>query len=552
MKNRIKKILCIMLTVFICLGSISCGSSSSNASGASGGNVKNLIVGTSSPPETNSIVSQNGSLGKFNYNSITYACFFYPDEQNNMLPYFLNSYEISKDGYEVSMTFPTTAIWHDGKPVTVDDVVFSFEYRRDVLGSSSLQKLKEVRVDADDAVTVIFSEPVAYFFVKNSGLTMFVIPKHIWENVTDPSAYTGEDAVIGCGPYRLVSTDIDAGIINFEAVPENSYLGELTVETITLKSYSSPDTLLMGLSNGEVDVIYEYASPISYTLLDVISGNKDVDFGESVYTGCNQVTFGMSEGPNLNHDFREAAVKSLNWKLLCSVSNGDYGQIPGSGIIPTACLGYDESLWTMYQDTNEAKNLLDKAGFVDKDGDGLREMPDGTKFKYKVTSQYAVKKQDLLNRIGEVIVSSLRDVGIDAYYDQESIKSDEANKSMVANNEYDMFIGYTSTGVAAYRTAYWYFMNRDIVGPGGMQWGGSYTDEDLNNAYKSLNNAINNEEYIKAVKELQKLGSEDLFAFAICWEKCFFPYRTDKYTGFENYPSVGVVHAETFYKLKNK
>ena len=59
-------------------------------------------------------------------------------------------------------------------------------------------------------------------------------------------------------------------------------------------------------------------------------------------------------------------------------------------------------------------------------------------------------------------------------------------------------------------------------------------------------------EYLDAVKELQTLASNDLFAFAVCWEKCFFPYRTDKYQGFQNYPSIGAVHAETFYNLTTK
>ena len=67
-----------------------------------------------------------------------------------------------------------------------------------------------------------------------------------------------------------------------------------------------------------------------------------------------------------------------------------------------------------------------------------------------------------------------------------------------------------------------------------------------------LMNAKSNDEHLEAVKELQHLARNDLFAFALCWEKCFFPYRTDKYDGFVNMDAVGVVHAETFYQLTNK
>ena len=568
MKTVSKRIVCLLLAAALTMGLAACGGTpaaqtpapasaapATQAPGGdagAGGHIANLIVGTSGQPETTSILSQAGALGKFNYNSITYANFFYPDQNNDMQPYFLKSYQISEDGCELDMTFPTTAVWHDGQPVTVDDVVFTFEFRRDVMGSKALRNLEEVRVNGEDSVTLVFSQPDAYYFVKNATLTMFVIPKHIWESVEDYESYTGEDAAIGCGPYRLVSQDKDAGTMYLEAVPENAFLGELTVDAITLKSYSTQDALLMALANGEVDVMYDYASPVSYTLLDVIAGNENIDPGESGYIGCNQVTFGMARGANLEHAFREAAVKSLDWNLLCQLCNGAYGQIPGSGILPEACPGYDASLWKLYQDVDEAKALLDGAGFLDADGDGFREMPDGGKLTYKVTAQYATKKQELFNRIGEVIVSSLRGVGIDAYYDQESLVSDEANKNMVANNDYDMFIGYTTSGVATYRTAFWYFLNRDLVGTGAMAWGNSYQDGALDAAYLSLMEAVNNDEYLAAVGRLQELASQDLFAFAVCWEKCFFPYRTDKIDGFENYPSVGVVHAETFYTITQK
>ena len=96
-------------------------------------------------------------------------------------------------------------------------------------------------------------------------------------------------------------------------------------------------------------------------------------------------------------------------------------------------------------------------------------------------------------------------------------------------------------------------MSTDVPGAGGdYGHGNTYHDNDLNEAYTALINAADNETYLKAVGDLQKLGSEDLFAFALCWEKCFFPYRTDKYQGFENYPSIGVVHDTTFYRLTMK
>ena len=520
-----------------------------------GGHVKNLIVGITQKPEGASIGKQAGMFGRFNYNSIVTANFFYPDKNGIAQPYFLDSFEVSEDGSELTMTFPTTAIWHDGMPVTVDDVVFTFEYYRDVKKSSKFKTLTDIKINGENSVTLVFSKPVVYSFIQSSFLTFGVLPKHIWQNIEDYSAYAGEDAAIGCGPYRLVEIDEDAGTMYYEAVPENAYLGELTVDSITLKSYSSFDSLLMAMANGEIDVMYSYSSPVNYTLLEVIAGNDDLDLGASDYAGNYQVTMGMNRDANMVYEFREAVVKSLNWSLITQIINGEYGQIPGSGIIAPPNVGFDSSLWSFYQDVDEAKALLDAAGFIDADNDGYRDLPDGTSFTYKVAGQYAATKQELINRIGEILVSSLTDVGINAYYDTASLASSEANNQLRVDTDYDMYIGYTTTGIASYSTSFFYFVNKTVEGGGGALgegWGDSYNNDELNAAYTAMKNAANKEEYITAVKIMQRLASEELFAFSLCWEQCFFPYRTDKYQGFQNYPSIGVIHAETFYQITNK
>lgn len=517
--------------------------------------IENLVIGTTSEIDTLSIMSESGAFGKFNYNSIIYANFFFSDENNEIQPYFLDSYEISEDGYELKMTFPTTAVWHDGKPVTVEDVIFTFEYRRDVLGSSLLKEnLVDIRKDSDNQITLVFNKPKAYYFVKNSTLTVYVLPKHIWENIDDPTNYTGKDAAIGCGPYRLVNVDTEAGVLSYEAVPENSYLGELTVDAITLKSYSSQSNLMMAMANNEIDLMYAYALPVNYSLLSLVDNEPNIDIGASAYAGCDQVSFALTREANGYKEFREAAIKAVNWKLLANLCNGEYGKTPGSGILPSACAGYDPSLWMMYQDQEEAAALLDQAGFTDSNGDGWRELPDGTEFTYKVAAQYSAQKKELFARYGEVIVDSLKKVGINTFYDTVSCTTQEGYKQLLADIDYDMFIGYTTTGIANYRTCFFYFLPRTIVGASASapKWGETNTDPDVVAAYAKLQGAKDNDEYISAVRELQKLASEKLFGFAICWEQCFYPYRTDKYEGFQNIDSIGVVHCETFYNLTAK
>lgn len=51
--------------------------------------------------------------------------------------------------------------------------------------------------------------------------------------------------------------------------------------------------------------------------------------------------------------------------------------------------------------------------------------------------------------------------------------------------------------------------------------------------------AASEAEYLEHVGNLQKMASEDLFAFALCWERAFFPYRTDRYRGLLQLEQLG-------------
>lgn len=520
--------------------------------------VENLVIGTTGTNDTFNLYSQSGAFGRLNYNCIANAYFAYTDANNEIKPYFFTSYEISEDGKELYVTFPTDKVFHDGTPVTAEDVQFSLEYYRDVCGNSYIKSLESVELTGENSMTLKFSKADAYSYMANGATSQSVLPKHIWEKVTEPGDYVADDAYIGCGPYKLVSYDLDAGTSYYEAVPENNYLGEITVDAITVKTFSGEDALLMAMVNGEVDAVFNYATPVSITLLDIIRDNPDIDPGESEYTGNYQVVFGMEEGRVFaDKAAREAVVKCLDWDLLSQVVNGEYGQVPGSGVIPPACKGFDSSLWKFYQDLDEANRILDEAGYLDVNGDGFREKPDGSELSVKVTPQYSTKKQELLNRIADVIIASMKEVGIQSSIDTESLQSSEIWEANMVDGNYDMNIGYTTSGVAQYRTAFRYFvadvLEDDTENTAGATWiWGTNHDPKLTQEAWGLVYSVSEEEYLQHISTLQKLVSEDLFAFAVCWEHAFFPYRTDKYENFSNWNSWGVINAETWYTLTAK
>ena len=522
------------------------------ASESTGNHVENLVIGTIADQNVFNSLTQSDAFGRMNYNGFTQGDFVYRDENNNLQPYFWKSFTISDDGKQIDFTIPLDAGWHDGEPVTMDDVVFTFEYMRDVRKSGSLQNLTEVKVTGDDSASLIFSEPDAYYWINAScNNNACVYAKHIWEGIDDPTTLDGPEAAIGCGPYKLVSYDSDAQVSYYEAVPENAFLGEITVDKVTVQSYSDETTLMMAMMNGDIDTMYNYANPIDADVIDTVKGTPDIDLGESAFSGCYQMEYGKDRAPGNDQAFREAASFAIDYNQLATTINGEYGKVPGKGVIPPSCKGYDESLGSLEFDVDKAAQLLDEAGYKDVDGDGYRELPDGSPMDLSVIPQYSSKSMDMGNRIAEVIMNSLDKVGIKNHVDSDSISNSEIWEDTVTKGNYDISITLTTSGMASYSTAFRYFMGELREGESSWLWG-TIRDDSFRDAYYAMTQAINDEQYIENNQKLQKYVADTMAAEALCWETAFFPYRTDKYTGWENYPSWGAVHATTWYRLTAK
>ena len=519
---------------------------------SSGEHVENLVIGTLAENNVFNSQTQTDAFGRMNYNGLTQGNFVYRDENNELQPYFWTSFEISEDGTEIDFTMPLDAVWSDGEPVTMEDMVFTFEYMRDVKQVGSLQNLVEVEVTSEDSGTLIFSEPDAYYWINSSCMnTAHVYAKHIWEGVEDYESMTGDEAAVGCGPYRLVSYDTDSQTSYYEAIEENDYLGEITVDSVTVQSYSDETALVMALISGEIDAMFNYANPIDATLIDTLEGVEDIDLGESEFSGFYQLEYGQYREPGDDQAFRIAVSYALDYEQLAVAINGDYGTIPSKGVISSTCKGYDDSIESLEYDVDKANELLDEAGYLDVDGDGYRELPDGSEMDLSVLPQYSSTSMDMRLRIAEIVMNSLDEVGIKNHLDEENIANDEIWEETVTNGDYDISITFTTSGMSAYSTAFRYFMGELAEGESSWIWG-TITDDEFIDTYYAMTKAISDEDYIENCQKLQQYMAENMCAQALCWETAFFPYRTDEYTGWIDYPSWGVINCETWFTLTTK
>lgn len=157
--------------------------------------VENLIVGTTAANNTFNMTTQSDAFGRMNYNGLTQGNYVYRDANGDLQPYFFTSYEISEDGKVLDFTWHKGAIWHDGQPVTDEDIIFTFEFQRDVKKVGGLSNLVSVEITGENAARLTFSQPDVYYYLNTSCMnTACIYAKHIWEGIEDYSHYTGEDA----------------------------------------------------------------------------------------------------------------------------------------------------------------------------------------------------------------------------------------------------------------------------------------------------------------------------------------------------------------------
>ena len=135
------------------------------------------------------------------------------------IPWLAKSWDVNEDGTVCVFHIREDVFWHDGKPLTAEDVAFTFGYYRKhppVYGGLTAGG-DDIVTDAralDPRTVVMTLSRYDNTFLSSVGLAR-ILPKHIWERVEDPIAYDGEGLTVGSGPYRMDSYDANQGAYRY-------------------------------------------------------------------------------------------------------------------------------------------------------------------------------------------------------------------------------------------------------------------------------------------------------------------------------------------------
>lgn len=270
--------------------------------------------------------------------------------------------------------------WHDGAPVTTDDVIYSFTlpqgdkapmYKPFVDNIAGIEKV------GDDGLRFKLKSPSAAFLTTTLA-KVNLIPKAVWEprikalaGKADTAEMLQEDKPVGSGPFRFVRWNKNEEIV-LEANPDH-FAAPKAARWI-LRTVSNTEASLGMLKSGEINFLSEYSGDPK-VLEDALAANPDLKMVNTVDLGFRYVGMNERRAPFDDPAFRNALSTAIDRRLIVGAAFKGYAVPANSVISPVLSYWHDPSVDTMKTGLDEARKILTDAGYTVVDG--KLHYPDG-------------------------------------------------------------------------------------------------------------------------------------------------------------------------------
>ncbi|HME94091.1 MAG TPA: ABC transporter substrate-binding protein [Methylomirabilota bacterium] len=187
-----------------------------------------------------------------------------PMPGNIMTPSLAESWTLAKDGVTYEFVIRKNAKFHNGDPVTAEDVKFTFERYKGSGAKLLKERVKEIQVVAPNRVRFVLKEPwpdfMAFYGTSATGAS-WIVPKKYIERVGE-DAY--KKAPVGAGPYKFAS--FTPGVeLTVDAFPDY-WRKAPSVKRLVMRSIPDESTRAASVKTGEVDLAYLFGGAIAQDL----------------------------------------------------------------------------------------------------------------------------------------------------------------------------------------------------------------------------------------------------------------------------------------------
>ncbi|MFE2775492.1 oligopeptide ABC transporter substrate-binding protein [Aerococcus urinaeequi] len=347
---------------------------------------------------------------------------------------------LDQENNKATITLKEGLKWSDGEPLTAEDVIYSYEVIghpdytgirydgtfQNVVGmaeyhSGEADTISGITQVDDVTVEIEFQEVSPSMLQAGGGVWSYAMPKHYLEDVPVAELASSEkirSTPVGDGPFRI--TKVTPGeSVEYEA-NEYYWQGEPKLDNVVVEVVPS-SSVVPALENGKYDValsmptdLYEsYAELPGYTLL----GREQLSY---TYIGFKLGKWDAEAGEVVYDEDAKMADKSLRQAMGYAIDNDAVAQRFYNGlrsnantVIPPVFGSFGattEEVPGYSYDPDKANQLLDDAGYVDTDNDGIREDPDGEPLQINFASMAGGETAE---PIAQYYIQAWNEVGLD-------------------------------------------------------------------------------------------------------------------------------------------
>lgn len=458
-------------------------------------------------------------------------------------PGLADKWETSDEGKTWTFHIPKDRKWSDGKPVTADDVVYTYT---SIMKTTALQAANGglvtniADVTAPDPQTVVMTLKSAQ--APNPGQEIPIVPKHIWEN-EDAAKFAADKDVVGSGPFTI--TTYKTGQSVELKANKHFWRGEPKIAGVTYVTYKNTDAAVQGLKSGEVDLV-DQLTPAQYESLD---GAKNITRHAGIGRRYQALAINpgtididgkpMGDGNPALEDpqLRKAIFMAVDKKtLLDRVLNG-LGTI-GQTEVPASYekyFGFAEGHAEVPFDLDGANKLLDDAGYK-QGADGIREGKDGKPLKFRLMGR---NTDPAHAQMADFLTSWFKDIGI--ALEVSMVTPDKVNKDSTLG-KYDLyFTGWSLGPDPDNQLAMNTCASRPNADGSGNTSENNWCSPEFDKIFKAQHAELDADKRADLVKQAFSVIYDAYVSNPIWYIKPLEAYRSDRFEGFMTQPEKGGV-----------
>lgn len=507
-----KKFTALLFALIMLLSLVACGGGGDDQGEATGYKSEINIALDVDPETYNPIIFKNTTAQRVS--ELIYCGLVRLDNTLAIQPDLAESWDISEDGLTWTFNLRKGVLFSDGSACDSADVKYTYESILDENNNAPYRSRYTAitSIDTPDENTVVFN-----LATPNSALMVYCNLGIIPEGAMDIAGF--DTAPIGAGPYKVESYEMNNKTVL--KARDDYYGGKALTETINVFVINDNSVRLASLQSGDVDFV---CSPLSANDLELVENDDSLVFNKVPGLGITYIGFNVADPIIGDLSVRQAIAMMVDKETISSViySNMD---TPATTPILSFSWAADSSLHDYDYNKDKAVETLEAAGWVDSDGDGIREK-NGVKLTFTLathtddTSRFQVVEfmQNQLESIGFEV-----DVSVTEWANFSQAMIDKSLQVWVAGwlNLYDpdrMFDMFHSSSGSNYGN----FNNPEV-------------DAALEDARHISDQAVRAADYVKVAQ----IATDDVW-YVTMVEQAYVSIHTPKLTGYTVYPSGSI------------